>query len=86
MITHKLLCLLSTLFFITSAAAQERGRSARTINDAVSCNEFAPPMKQLIGQTVGVEPCQIISEETVFNIKGQKFRARFISPMLRTSF
>jgi hypothetical protein len=28
----------------------------------------------VIGQPVGVEQCSIISEETVFNIKGQKFR------------
>ena len=27
-----------------------------------------------MGKSVGVEECQIISEETVFNIKGQKFR------------
>lgn len=69
------------LFFILAALcvpslviAQERGKLAKPIKDAISCNEFAAPVKQLMGQSVGVEQCHIISEETVFNIKGDKFR------------
>ena len=57
-----------------AAIAQERGKTAKPIKDAVSCNEFAVPAKQLFGQSIGVEQCQIISEETVFNIKGDRFR------------
>jgi hypothetical protein len=55
-------------------SAQERGTSAKTIKDAVPCNEFAQPAKQVMGEFVGVEHCHIISEETVFNINGHKFR------------
>ena len=55
-------------------SAQERGRAAKPIRDAVPCNEFAVPVKQAMGQAVGVEQCHIISEETVFNIKGHRFR------------
>ena len=56
------------------ASAQEQGKSAKAIKDAVPCNEFAQPVKQVIGQVVGVEHCHIISEETVFNANGHKFR------------
>jgi hypothetical protein len=52
---------------------QEKAKSVKAV-EGVSCNEFAPPVKQLIGGSVGVEQCRIISEETVFNIKGHKFR------------
>jgi hypothetical protein len=61
------------VFASSVAVAQEPGRSAKPIKDAVSCNEFAQTTKQLMGQLVGVEQCHIISEETVFNIKGHKF-------------
>ena len=71
---RKELYLLTVIFFAMPAGAQERSRSAKIVKEAVSCNEFAPPAKQLFGQTVGIEQCQITSEETVFNIKGQKFR------------
>jgi len=74
MIARTYIYLAAIVFFIPSAAAQERGRSTKIVKDAVSCNEFAPVVKQVIGQPVGVEQCSIISEETVFNIKGQKFR------------
>jgi hypothetical protein len=74
MSTRKIIFFIAILVFAAPAAAQERGRAAKAIKDGVSCNEFAPPVKQLFGQSVGVEQCQIISEETVFNIKGQKFR------------
>jgi len=74
MATRTIIFVFLMLGLATSAAAQERGRTAKAIKDGVSCNEFAQPIKQLFGQSVGVEQCQIISEETVFNIKGQKFR------------
>jgi len=66
--------LLITVLFVSSIGAQEHARSVKVIKDAVSCNEFAQSGKQLFGQRVGVEQCEIVSEETVFNIKGQKFR------------
>jgi hypothetical protein len=54
--------------------AQERQVAAK-LKETVSCDEFATTtMQQVMGKTVGVEQCQIVSEETVFNIKGQKFR------------
>ena len=54
--------------------AQEKLKPGQKAKDSVPCNEFAPPAKQVMGQSVGVEQCQIISEEIVFNIKGHKFR------------
>jgi hypothetical protein len=68
-------CFVFFVFFLCSLApAQERAKAARPITDAVPCNEFALPLKHALGQAVGIEQCQIISEETVFNIKGHKFR------------
>ena len=52
--------------------AQEKPKAI--FKDARSCNEFAPAVRQALGKNVGVEQCYIISEETVFNIKGQRFR------------
>ena len=65
-----------TVFFLGGSLgfAQETTMTPQENKDAVSCNEFAPPSKQVMGKSVGVEQCEIISEETVFNIKGQKFR------------
>jgi hypothetical protein len=54
--------------------SQEGAKATRTPKETLPCNEFAPPNKQASGQTIGVEQCQIISEETVFNIKGHKYR------------
>src|SRR6266481_3426482 len=54
--------------------AQEEEKSDAKLKERKSCNEFVPANKQVMGKSVGVEECQIISEETVFNIKGQKFR------------
>jgi hypothetical protein len=61
------------LFLDEVGFTQEKPASAR-FKDAVSCAEFAAPSKQILGKTVSVEECRIISEETVFNIKGHKFR------------
>ena len=62
------------LLFGQTTYAQEKETSDVKLKETKSCNEFAPPTKQIMGKSVGVEQCQIISEETVFNIKGQKFR------------
>src|ERR1041384_5315070 len=71
---RRIIFFIAILVFAAPVAAQERSRAAKATKDGVSCSEFAQPIKQLFGQSVGVEQCQIISEETVFNIKGQKFR------------
>jgi hypothetical protein len=75
MVTHAKFYVVFVLAFASSVSmAQERAKSAKPIKDAVSCNEFASSAKQLMGQFVGVEQCHLISEETVFNINGHKFR------------
>jgi len=61
------------LFFNDAALAQEKAKTAKA-KDVVSCNEFAPATKKAMGQSVGVEQCSIVSQEIVFNIKGEKFR------------
>jgi hypothetical protein len=68
-----LLILGASLLFGEAGVAQETKVSAK-FKDAAPCNEFAAPGKPAGGQQVGVEQCRIISEETVFNIKGHKFR------------
>lgn len=69
-----LLSLINFLIAGTLAVAQEKAKTAQKLKDAVSCNEFAALAKQAMGQSIGVDQCHIISEETVFNIKGHKFR------------
>jgi hypothetical protein len=41
---------------------------------AQSCNEFLPPKKQLGDKNIGPEQCRVVSEEIVFNAKGQPYR------------
>ena len=74
MICTALISLSLFLVFCQTTYAQEKQQSDVRHQETKSCNEFAPPLKQVTGKSVGVEDCQIISEETVFNIKGQKFR------------
>src|SRR5262245_66183749 len=62
-----------SLVLSENGVPQEKQGSAK-LKDAVSCNEFAAASKQMMGKPIGVEECQVVSEETVFNIKGQKFR------------
>ncbi len=61
------------LLFDGVGFAQEKSKDAR-LKNAASCNEFAPAAKQVMGKNVGIEQCYIVSDETVFNIKGQRFR------------
>jgi hypothetical protein len=70
---HKILWSLILLVVASPAAAQERSKAQMT-KDALPCNEFALPVTQEMGHAVGVEQCQIISEESVFNINGHKYR------------
>ena len=69
-----LFALMALFLARTNGFSQTKTKSAQKSMDTVSCNEFAPPSKQVLGKSVGVDECQIISEETVFNIKGQRFR------------
>ena len=75
MTARALLVAVVTLFLVASAGfAQEKKTFAQKTKDAAPCDEFAPPRKPVLGQSVGVDQCRIISEETVYNIKGHKFR------------
>lgn len=74
MIRAAVISLSLVLLLGQSTFGQEKAKADAKLKEAKSCNEFAPPSKQFMGQNVGVEQCQIISEETVFNIKGHKFR------------
>jgi len=60
------------LLIFVSAQAQERQKPTSKVEAASSCKEFAPPPKQAAGKNIGVEECRIVSEEVVFNIKGQR--------------
>jgi hypothetical protein len=62
------------LVFAEAGMAQEKSKGSAKFKDAASCNEFAPASKNVREQKVGIEQCFIVSEETVFNIKGQRFR------------
>ena len=44
------------------------------IAQASSCDEFLPSPRQVVGKRIGPEECRIVSEETVFNLKGQRYR------------
>ena len=75
MFMRVVLITLATFLVLPGAGtAQEKAKTASKFKDAASCSEFAPVAKNVRGQKVGVEQCFIVSEETVFNIKGQKFR------------
>ena len=52
MFKHRAIYLLLLLVAVTAASAQERGRAVKIPKDAVSCNEYAPAMKQIFGQAV----------------------------------
>ncbi len=44
------------------------------VEAALSYAEFVPPNKEVDGKTIGHEQCRLISEDLVFNIKGQRFQ------------
>jgi len=55
MFTRKTIYLPLFLVAVTAAFAQERGRAVKIPKDAVSCNEYAPAVKQIFGQAVGID-------------------------------
>jgi hypothetical protein len=69
-----ILIVLSTAILATPVQAQPRDKAPeRATTPAVSCDEFLPPKKQAGARSVGPEDCKIVSEEVVFNLKGQRF-------------
>ncbi len=58
---------------IAAIDAGKPQKGPRKSGSALSYKEFLPPKKEVDGKTIGHEQCQVISEELVFNIKGQKF-------------
>lgn len=65
-----------TVFFAWQSiaiAAQER-QQAQGKSTVPSCGDFLPSKKQIAGKGIGPEECRLVSEEVVFDIKGQKFQ------------
>jgi hypothetical protein len=58
---------------LAEAAAQEREKEKRREAAGVSCRELAPPKKKVQEKEVGIEDCRIVSEEIVFNARGERF-------------
>lgn len=65
---------LALLLLGNPAFGQEKSKPAQNLKDARPCHEFAPPAKQAMGHAIGIDQCHIVAEETVFNIKGQRYR------------
>lgn len=74
MMSRAVLMILGVSLFLSDAGVAQENRASAKFKDTVSCDEFSAATRQIMGKTVGVEQCQIISEETVFNILGHKFR------------
>ena len=68
--------LFAMLVSVEALYAQEGPRPARPGAPATSCNEFLPPPTRVADKRIGREDCRIVSEETVFNLNGQRFRRR----------
>jgi len=60
--------------YIAAINAQEFQKGPGKNEVALSYDEFVPPKKEVDGKTIGHEQCRGISEEVVFNIKGQRFQ------------
>jgi hypothetical protein len=70
-----LLALFTALTTISPASSEPRGTGPEKASvPAASCNEFLPARKQVGGKNIGPDECKIVSEEVVFNLKGQRFR------------
>lgn len=70
------LSLLAILISWEALHAQERPPTPRQGAPAASCNEFLPPPTQVAEKKIGPEDCRIVSEEVVFNLKGQRYQRR----------
>jgi Alpha/beta hydrolase domain len=65
---------LTILFSFGSIHAQEGRKAPTKGTPALSCDEFLPAKKQVGENRIGPEECKIVSEEVVFNIKGQRYQ------------
>src|SRR5262245_53876241 len=65
-----ILLALSTAIIATSPASAQ----PRSTAPAASCDEFLPARRQVGGKNIGPDECRIVSEEVVFNLKGQRFQ------------
>ena len=64
--------LLATTLLPPTIVAQQRETAPATA--IASCDEFLPAKRLIGGKLVGPDACAILSDETVFNVKGQPFR------------
>ncbi len=70
-----LVCLFTIVVWAATAHAQGREKASEKDSALVSsCDQFLPAKKQVGERSVGPEQCRIVSDEVVFNIKGQKFQ------------
>src|SRR5215470_13629261 len=71
-----ILLALSAAIIATSAASSEPRNTGpeKASVSAAPCDEFLPARKQVGGKNIGPDECKIVSEEVVFNLKGQRFR------------
>ena len=68
-------CFFSILAWSAPAFAQARDKiSEKDRTPSVSCDQFLPPRQQVGGKSVGPDECKVVSDEIVFNVKGQPFR------------
>jgi alpha/beta hydrolase family protein len=76
MARQMILFALSAAIAATSpASAQSRSTGPEKASaPAISCDAFLPARKQVGGKIIGPDECKIVSEEVVFNLKGQGFR------------
>jgi Alpha/beta hydrolase domain len=64
---------LSTAIIGSAPVAAQPRDKAPDKPPIVSCDEFLPAKKQVGTRSVGPDDCRIVSEEIVFNAKGQRF-------------
>src|SRR5262249_58705781 len=76
-LAEKFLAFVAAIFLAAALLPQSTGAQSREATAEptfVSCDEFLPPHQQVNNKLVGPDKCLIISDETVFNLKGKPFR------------
>ena len=63
MMSRAVLMIVGVSLFLSDAGVAQENRASAKFKDTVSCDEFSAATRQIMGKTVGVEQCQIISEE-----------------------
>src|SRR5947209_14476218 len=75
MARETLLVLSAAIIAASPVSAEPRSTAPEKASvPAASCYEFLPSRKQVGGTRIGPDECRIVSEEVVFNLKGQRFR------------